>query len=134
MALRHLSALAAALAAACGSSVAGSFQTIGPSSWRLAPDTCASGLHRGYLGVDLYRLDPDDDTELVIESGGVLARLPGRGLMVRLGTADCRVLDVDLHPNGVKVNGVPALAGSVTLDCERSELGRLTGQARFSCY
>jgi hypothetical protein len=130
-----------AFVAAC-TSVSGSFQTggaPGAAHWRLVPNMCESGLRRGYFGVDLYHRATDpDDTELVaaIEGGEpkILARLPGRGLMVRLLRADCRVLDIDVHPNMVKVNGVPGLSGHATIDCEAPELGHLEGSATFACY
>jgi hypothetical protein len=137
VALRLLIA-ACALLTAC-TSVNGAFETTGASRWRLEPNMCVSGMRRGYYGVDLYRrADHPEDTELVAVAAGddvhLLARLPGRGLMVRLDRADCRVLDVEVHPNGVKVNGVPGLSGHATVDCDARELGHLAGSATFSCY
>jgi hypothetical protein len=139
VALRSLIVFAlGALAMAC-TSVNGSFHATGASPWRLEPNMCESGLRRGYFGVDLYRrAEEPDDTELVaLEEGGqvrLLARLPGRGLMVRLTRSDCDVLDVDIHTNPVKVNGVRGLSGHATIDCRARELGRLAGSATFACY
>ncbi len=118
-------------------SVSGSFSGHGAGGdWTLVPNMCTSGLHNDYIGVDLYRRDPNDDTEIVVlvEDNAVLARIPGQGKMVVLGKADCTKLEAEVSTNGVKVNGVHGLSGSVTLDCERPEIGHVVGTAEFACF
>ena len=127
-----------AIAACVGCSGAeGQFHADGPElkTWTLEPDTCLSGLRNGVNGADLYKKDEGEDTELVIASAGfVLVRVPGEDRMVAFARQDCRVLDYDLHFNGVKVNGMPGVAGSVKLECERPSVGKIEGSATFTCY
>ncbi len=132
-----LAFLAPATLGGCGSSAEGGYVVTGPQSFRVSPNTCrmvSSGYPDFALAIDLYRLDPRDDTELVLAGEHVLVRLPGRGLMVRMDRPDCRVLDFDVHPTNVTVNHVPVMAGHVAVDCERPELGHVEGRASFSCY
>jgi len=135
------------VAVACSASVAcfhgaitGSFAaTSGPGpDWHLMPDRCISGNHSGYLGADLYRDQKGDDTEIVVikDGGGfrVLARIPDRGQMVVLTPDRCSRFDAEVHFNGVTVNDVQAVAGSVAIECTSPELGHVTGEASFVCY
>jgi hypothetical protein len=134
--MRGTWALLAIGALGCGGA-AGTFRAEGPvlKSWTMQPDTCLSAMRRGVFGADLYRRDEREDTELVVIDGGfVLARVPGEDKMVVFSHDDCRVLAIDLHGNGVKVNGVPGIAGSVRLDCARAGVGRVAGHASFTCY
>jgi hypothetical protein len=104
-------------------------------TWTLRPDTCLSAMRNGLYGADLYRRDEAEDTELVIAAPGlVLARVPGENRMVAFTKGDCRVLDYDLHANGVRVNGVPGVEGHVRLECSRPSIGRIEGSATFTCY
>jgi hypothetical protein len=134
MALRFL--IAGLLLGACTGSAAGTFHVDGEgAAFQMRPNTCKRELGLSTGVIDLYRFDPKDDTELVLwDQGDLYVRLPGRGLMVRLEREDCRVYDVDEHPNGVQVNDVDGIAGHVALDCERPELGHLVGRATFTCY
>jgi hypothetical protein len=131
-----VSALACVAALGC-TSVEGGFRAEGPQlkNWELKPDTCINALRNGLVGADLYRHVEGEDTELVIAAPGlVLARVPGEDRMVAFTKEDCRVLDYDMHGNGVKVNGVPGVSGSVRLECERPSVGRISGAATFTCY
>ncbi len=106
--------------------------------WQLAPDRCLSGGHSGYIGADMYRAQPGDDTELVVVTDGaglrVLARVPNTGQMVVLTPGDCARFEAHVGYNGVTVNDIPAVAGSVRIDCTRPEIGHVQGQATFTCY
>jgi hypothetical protein len=116
-------------------SAGGGFRVHGPRSFRIAPTTCNRLVTTETGAIDLYRQDPNDDTELVIgDSGLVLVRLPGKKQMVRLERSDCSVYELDEHDNGVTVNGVCGVAGHVKLDCEAPELGRVVGDAKFNCW
>ena len=114
----------------------GRFHAEGPKlgSWTLVPDTCISGAHHSLEGADLYRNDERDDTELVVASAGfVLARVPGAHKMIAFAREDCRVLDVQTDWNGVRINGIRGVSGSVRLQCERPGVGKIEGYATFSC-
>lgn len=124
------------VALGCGGAT-GQFHAEGArlKAWTLQPDMCLSALRNGLIGVDLYRRDEREDTELVIAAPGlVLARVPGEDHMIAFTKEDCRVLDYDMHANGVRVNGVPGVEGHVTLECERASVGRVSGSASFTCY
>ena len=126
----------AILVLGCGGAV-GRFQAEGPrlKAWTLEPDMCRSALRNGLNGADLYRRDEREDTELVIAAPGlVLARVPGEDHMIAFTKEDCRVLDYDLHANGVRVNGIPGIEGRVALECERASVGHVSGSATFTCY
>lgn len=130
----------AALAAACSSNATGRFEASGPrlGRWTMAPDRCLSGLRRGYVGADLFRADEREDTELVVvqrlEGPMVLARIPGTDEMVVFHVEECATLEVDVHGNGVKVNGVPAVSGTVSIACDKPGFGSVRGVATFTCY
>lgn len=129
--------LAGALAGTgCGGTAEGAFRAEGPQlgKWAMQPDTCLSGLRHGLFGADLFRHLEGEDTELVVAEGVVLARMPGTGKMQVFTREDCAVLEVDTHFNGVRVNGIPGISGSVRLACERAGVGRIEGAATFSCY
>ena len=132
-------ATAAMACAAIGCTHAeGSFHAEGPKlgTWSLVPDTCTSTAPRGLYGVDLFRNDEREDTELVITGAGlVLARVPGGDRMVVFTKEDCRVLDIDLRrivTSRGKRMGV-RVTGSVRLLCERTRVGKIEGSATFSC-
>ncbi len=135
-----LAGLACALAGCFHGYVDGSFAAgSGPGpSWSLSPDHCTSGASAGYVGADMYRDQPGDDTEIVvIQDGGgfrVLARIPNSGEMVVLTPADCERFEATVGYNGVTVNDIPGVSGTVHLDCRRPEIGHVTGKARFTCY
>jgi hypothetical protein len=127
--------------AACfGGHVEGAFEASGGPvvPWHLEPDRCMSGAHAGYVGADMYRDGPGEDTEVVVLTDGsglrALVRVPGKDEMVVLTPGDCSRFEADVHGNGVRVNGIPAYAGSVRLDCQRPEVGHVTGEAKFVCY
>jgi len=125
-------AVAALGGAACRSSASGAFQVNGPERWQFAPNTCTLNAAR-FAGVDMFRRDPDDDSELVVGADELLVRVPGKGIMVRLQRSDCHVFDIDEHAGDVQVNDTAEVVGHVTLDCERPEIGHLVGTATFSC-
>ncbi len=140
LACSALALACAALSAACSSSATGRFEASGPrlGRWTMAPDRCLSGLHRGYVGADLFRADEREDTELVVvqrlEGPMVLARIPGTDEMVVFRADECATLQVDVHGNGVKVNGVPAVSGTVSIECDKPGFGSVRGAATFTCY
>jgi hypothetical protein len=78
------------------------------------------------------------DTELVIRPDGVnsavLVRIPGAHKMVVLRKPDCRTLDVSLRDTAYAVNDETGVTGRITLDCERPEIGHVTGSATFTCF
>lgn len=144
-------------------SVTGAFHARdAPTPWTLEPNRCASTDPKGTLGADLYRSGvPGDDTEVVLlrDRAGysVLARLPGRNELVRLRPADCPVFDVALRYTGWAFRKLedydfsrlspkdldPAVdigdwargvTGSARIDCQRPEIGRVVGEAKFTCY
>ena len=123
-------------ASACGGTAEGAFRARGDKlgQWSMQPDTCLSGLRHGLFGADLFRHVEGEDTELVVAEELVLARIPGTGKMQVFTREDCSVLEVDTHFNGVRVNGIPGISGSVRLACERFGVGRIEGSATFTCY
>lgn len=142
-ALALAASAALALASGCASSASGHFEASGPrlGRWSMEPDKCLSGLHRGYVGADLFRADVHEDTEIVVvqrigvDTGPtVLARVPGSDEMVVFRADDCATLAIDVHGNGVKVNGTPAVTGTITLECDKPGFGSIRGTAAFTCY
>lgn len=129
-----------ALLAGCGPQAQGSFRAAGPRTgdWELVPDRCVSGFHRGFLGAELHRQDEREDTQLVLvvrpEGTLVLARAPGTDDMIVFRRDECRALEVDVHTNGVRINRVPSVSGSVTLDCDKPGFGAIRGRAQFTCF
>ncbi len=120
----------------------------GPSgAWSLRPNRCQTANGARYIGydaglglaLDLYYAGPDaDDTEVVGRPAGatpsVLVRIPGQRKMVVLRQADCAVLDVALRDTLYSVNDATGMAGHVTLDCRRPEIGHVIGTATFECF
>lgn len=103
-------------------------------SWTLVPDTCVLASRNHLDGADLYRNDEREDTELVVATAGfVLVRVPGQDKTIAFTKEDCRVLEYDLHWNSVRINRAGGLAGSVRLQCERPHVGKIEGNATFSC-
>ena len=123
----------------CASTSQGAFHAQGPEigEWDLRPDACASGMHAGYFGAALYRRDPSQDTELVVvkrfDGIVVLARAPNRKQMIVFRKRDCRVLDADVHLDGITVDDVASVEGSLRLDCDKEGVGHVEGEARFLC-
>jgi hypothetical protein len=131
-----LASIAAAIVALGCTHAQGQFHGEGPriGSWTLAPDTCIAGSHHGLEGADLFRTNDRNDTEIVIAAAGfVLARVPGANKMVAFTREDCRILDVDMGWNGVRVNGTRGIAGNAHIECERAGVGKIEGYASFSC-
>lgn len=120
------------------SNASGTFQNQGDARWALQVNSCTAGTWRGYFGVDLYRADPKDDTEvvLVLDSTGyhALVRIPHQGKMVVVRPSDCSTFDATLGYNGIEINESPGIQGKVSLDCTKSSLGHVEGTAQFVCY
>jgi hypothetical protein len=111
----------------------------GLGNWEMHPNTCQSGLHRGFLGVDIYRRRPGEDTEVVIMNDMlagplVLVRVPNENRTVLFTRSDCKVMEVEMGRNGVEINRVPGLSGHARFECERASTGRFSGQGEFNCY
>lgn len=129
-----------ALLQGCGPQAQGSFHAQGArtGTWDLVPDRCVSGFHHGFLGAELHRQDEREDTQLVLvarpEGSFVLARVPGADEMIVYRREDCRVFEADVHTNGVKINHVPSVSGSLALDCDKAGFGALRGRVAFTCY
>ena len=133
--------LVAALGAGCSSYVSGAMHAQGGSlgTWQMIPNTCVSGFHHGVPGAEIYRRGAREDTEVVLvdshdEGLEVLLRIPGENRMARLRPDECKRFQPRLDFNGSTVNGAPGVMGSLNLDCDIPQLGRVQGSFIFNCY
>jgi hypothetical protein len=116
----------------------------GPApDWTLRPNRCDADPYAGSLlttlgAVDMYyRGSGAADTEVVVKGQAlqpqVLVRIPGQSKMVVLRKSDCTVFEVYVHGAGFEINDDEPSSGRVRIDCNRPEIGHVTGEASFVC-
>lgn len=135
-----VAAVAALLSTASCSGASGRFHGEGGPvpDWTLRPNACDSNPYASAGAIDLYYRGADArDTEVVVKADvvqqQVLVRIPGRKQMVVLRASDCSVFDVGVHGAGYEINDTEPRSGHVRIDCARPEIGRVTGEATFTC-
>jgi hypothetical protein len=141
---------AAVLATSCAH-VSGEVRAEGgpAGDWSLHPNRCKVGEPSPAWGgarlvavsprlADLYYAGTNAaDTEVVVdgeEGRTLLVRIPGKGKMVVLHTADCTMLDISTGYTSYTVNDEAGVTGTARFDCRRPEIGHVTGVVSFTCF
>lgn len=115
--------------------------TYGGKEWVLAPETCVSGQHKNYFGVELAGTSSDSrailrEDPLRVDSTVAARRLtltfPGNQAAVILSKDECKVFEMKLRREDATYTDVGLMNGSVAVDCQAGPLGRVQGRLEFS--
>lgn len=96
----------------------------------ITPDTCASGAHEGFHGVDL-RSDEAGAVRVIVAPDGARTVLvtPAGGQPLRFVASECRTFTADVEAQATTVSKRRNLRGTLDLDCTWGEVavrGRVT--------
>ena len=140
--MRVVATVLVALAACGGAS--GEFSGRGGhgADWSFEPDRCKQTEVPGSFSssvADLYYagVHPSDTEVVVREIGGerqVLVRIPTKNQMIVLRRADCEVFDIELGQTAYTLDEEVGVTGHVHIACRRPEIGRVSGEASFTCF